>query len=889
MINIDDYKPLCPGCFEDKGDTTQCPHCKFDESKGRSALFLPYRTILKEQYIVGRELGKPGGFGITYLAFDCNLEICVAIKEYFPKEIACRGRDTKSIEPDLVDNHDDYQNGLKGFREEARRLAKFQKDSPNPNIVSVKTSFYENGTGYFVMEYYPGRNLCEFLHENGGRVSESVAMDLMMPVLDGLREVHRHGFVHRDIKPANIYITNDGRPILIDFGISRLITRSSRSMTAIVSEGYAPYEQYGRQARQLIMLSVNDKSSKQKEIDNFKYKSSANKCAVLILNVTSHPSNGWTVAAFTDEGKFISKELLEGVDNKLSIELNKVESDEDKEKITELAASYLGLTGRQGSWTDIYACGATLYTMVTGEVPLFARFRMAHDNLAAPDKLNSTVSPGFSKAILNAMAVEPKDRPKDVEGFQGILKPKEEEGPQPPEQEEAPKPPIPAWLWGAGGLGIGAIIAVVVILFMIKSGKESADSFYGGDKLAAEQEKSKEVLKKMTANNDKDRSFKVNPAKQTGTLKIESEPSFAGIYIEDKYYGKTSDAILTLEASVYEVTVKKEGYKDATKKVVVNGGKEQILKLNLESKASTVKVESEPSSAGIYIGGEYYGKTPGSINVIKPGYLTIDLKLDGYKKWSKRIQVEAGKDKEVSAVLISSGPAATYTDNVTGMEFVYVKEGCYQMGDTFGDGDDNEKPVHEVCLDGFYIGIYEVTQGQWKDVMGYNPSNSKRGRNYPVEMVSSYDAQAFIKKLNQKTGKTYSLPTEAEWEYAARSGGKREKYAGQSSESELEHCAWYISNSKVYTTHPVGLRKPNRLGIYDMAGNVYEWCQDVYNVDAYRKHHRNNPIYNKSGSYRVFRGGCWSEHPSDLRASNRAYDTPSERNGALGFRLTRTP
>jgi len=230
----------------------------------------------------------------------------------------------------------------------------------------------------------------------------------------------------------------------------------------------------------------------------------------------------------------------------------------------------------------------------------------------------------------------------------------------------------------------------------------------------------------------------------------------------------------------------------------------------------------------------------------------------------------------------------TYADSVTGMEFVLVNGGCFEMGDTFGDGDSDERPVHEVCVDNFYIGKYEVTQGQWEEVMGSNPSVFKKGHNYPVEHVSWNDVQEFIRKLNRKTGKNYRLPTEAEWEYAARSRGKKEKWAGTSTKSELREYAWYSKNSKG-KTHPVGQKRPNSLGLYDMSGNVWERVQDIYSKKAYRKHQRNNPIYKENGSDRVIRGGSWYNNPDYLRAANRFFDLPDYRDGYVGFRLSRSP
>ncbi len=214
------------------------------------------------------------------------------------------------------------------------------------------------------------------------------------------------------------------------------------------------------------------------------------------------------------------------------------------------------------------------------------------------------------------------------------------------------------------------------------------------------------------------------------------------------------------------------------------------------------------------------------------------------------------------------------------VEFVAVSKGCFQMGDAFGDGQSDEKPVHEVCVDGFQIGKYEVTQGQWQAVMGKNPSFHK-GENYPVDNVSWNDAQEFISKLNQQSGKQYRLPTEAEWEYAARSGGKPEKFAGG---DNVQALAWNALNSGA-VTHSVGEKAPNGLGIHDMSGNLWEWCQDWRNDSFYKSSPRNNPGGPPTGSARVNRGGSWNLDPSYVRVSNRSWGEPNNRSYFLGLRL----
>ncbi|MBM4053321.1 MAG: formylglycine-generating enzyme family protein [Planctomycetes bacterium] len=224
------------------------------------------------------------------------------------------------------------------------------------------------------------------------------------------------------------------------------------------------------------------------------------------------------------------------------------------------------------------------------------------------------------------------------------------------------------------------------------------------------------------------------------------------------------------------------------------------------------------------------------------------------------------------------------TDSSLDFEFVLVKGGCFKMGDDEIDA----KPVHEVCLDDFYISKYEVTQGQWKNVMGSNPSHFRKGDNYPVEQVSWHDVQKFLRKLNRKTKQNYRLPTEAEWEYAAKSGGRDEEWAGTNTEEKISDYLWYSHNSGDQT-HPVGQKIPNGLGIYDMSGNVWEWCSDVYGYDYYAKSPRNNPQGPNSGNSRILRGSSWCDSPRILHIAKRRYYPPSFKYNYLGFRLAKTP
>ncbi|MDR1814679.1 MAG: SUMF1/EgtB/PvdO family nonheme iron enzyme [Tannerella sp.] len=225
----------------------------------------------------------------------------------------------------------------------------------------------------------------------------------------------------------------------------------------------------------------------------------------------------------------------------------------------------------------------------------------------------------------------------------------------------------------------------------------------------------------------------------------------------------------------------------------------------------------------------------------------------------------------------------TETDNGVDFEMLYVAGGTFTMGCTSeqgGDCWDGEKPAHQVTLSGYYIGKYEVTQAQWKAVMGNNPSDFK-GDNLPVENVSWNDVQEFIRKLNAQTGKNYRLPTEAEWEFAARGGNQSRgyKYSGSNT---ADNVAWYCDNSGG-KTHPVGTKQANELGIYDMSGNVLEWCSDWY--DSYSSASQTNPRGASTGSNRVLRGGSCYYDSLFTRVSNRNCNYPDDRYNHCGFRL----
>ena len=309
----------CPNCMKALASHEDiCPACQFDVAgyEERSSCLKPF-TVLQNKYMIGRVIGV-GGFGITYIGWDLNLQTYIAIKEYFPDSFASRDTSAANGTTQVIANEsktDVYNKGLKRYVEEAQNLSRFYQLQ---GIVSVKDFFYENGTGYIVMEYINGINLKQYLKNCGGRLDEATVLALMKPVLESLYEIHKAGLVHRDISPDNIMVDNTGKIKLIDFGSARgKSAETDKTYTVILKHGYAPSEQYYAK-------------------------------------------------------------------------------------------------GNQGPWTDIYSLCATMYKMLTGNVPPNSVERMENDEYVSPSACGVTVSKRTEMVLAKGLAVKVADRYQDI-------------------------------------------------------------------------------------------------------------------------------------------------------------------------------------------------------------------------------------------------------------------------------------------------------------------------------------------------------------------------------------------------------------------------------------------------------------------------------------------
>jgi formylglycine-generating enzyme required for sulfatase activity len=358
---------------------------------------------------------------------------------------------------------------------------------------------------------------------------------------------------------------------------------------------------------------------------------------------------------------------------------------------------------------------------------------------------------------------------------------------------------------------------------------------------------------------------------KTGSLYIETDPPQAMIRLNDKVYGFTPKVISDLPYGQYSVTLEKPEFTKEVRQVIINDVKPFQLQVSLYS-GKDITFNSKPEGAKVYINQKYEGDTPLKIN-LKFGFHLVKIRKDNLA-YVKNLEVFQSTRSNQTYDLV--GYNDPFENNM-----VFVKGGSFIMGDSIGEGNKEEQPIHKVTLNDFYISKFEVTQAQWNAIYGHNPSHFKGCDDCPVERVSWLDAVEFISILNELTGQFYRLPTEAEWEYAAKGGqkGKGYRYAGN---NNINFVSWYKVNSGA-KTHPVGTLKPNELGLYDMSGNVWEWVYDWF--ELYTDSPKINPTGPKNGEYKIVKGGSWFGHVGGSRISTRASDDQSNRRSYIGFRL----
>lgn len=782
---------LCPGCFADKGQTNPCPHCCYDEEAKRDPLILLHRTKLHGRYLVGRVLGKPGGFGITYLGWDLDLQTRVAIKEYLPRDLARRSRDQATVAVRYQDDGELFRYGLEQFLREARSLAQLH----HTNIVRVHHFFEANGTAYLVMDYYQGLSLAAYLEQRDRRIPEEQAKQLMLPIMDGLRVVHAEGLLHQDIKPWNIYLTDlesgGMLPVLLDFGAARqAIAERSGSLLEVLTPGYAACEQYQRK-------------------------------------------------------------------------------------------------GQQGPWTDVCGAAAVLYRLVTGKVPPEANEHRDEDKLKPAAAFG--VSQRLSDALAAGLALAVTERPQTVQDFQMRLW---GNGPQPPSAD--PQPTARSWPAALGIililLGLGVWGWYLVSSDLSQNRRDADDRAFA----AARDE-------------DTDHAYQ-------GYLDNYCSANGCGHSSEaNQRLRELLDARKRQAADDSAFTVARGADTDRAYQAYLDNctayGCGHSPEANERLKELNSKRQAQQADLFDYATAERLGTAAAFRN-----YLAICAANGCFK----RTEALANLDRLARLELII--PA-----------LVRVEAGSFSMGCQPGEKgcnsderDHHERP-HQVRVSAFELGKYEVTLAQFRafvDATGYQ-TEAERGegcyllesdiwtkrntfswRNVgfaqsddsPVVCVSWNDAQAYVAWLSQKTGQTWRLPSEAEWEYAARAGTQTPYSTGTcistdqanyNGKNDYNYCLpWYGVNHM--RTQAVGQYPANPWGIYDMHGNVWEWVEDCYHINYNGAPTDGRAWRNEVCHKRVNRGGSWYGEASKLRSANRDRDETSSRYNTLGFRVART-
>ena len=499
-----------------------------------------------------------------------------------------------------------------------------------------------------------------------------------------------------------------------------------------------------------------------------------------------------------------------------------------------------GSSDRWGPWTDFYALGATLYNLLTNENP--GNLDIEEDGEAA-FKFPPAVSSSTRLLIQWLMSPKRKDRPQNVSairncmsqlGINALPSLSPSVG-NPPAMAVAANPHKPA-----AAIESGDVAAQTGFGLNSKTGKTSSKEETQIEAGRANSSAYKTLIL-QNSNATEGQSSVISPLYKNNT--DQKKKGNIG-----KWMVVMLSALLLIAAFVFLVKSMDDD----------SGNQSKTHKTAVSAKKNASEAKEGPSTI--------------SDNVQVP-----ERNAETNQKTSTNEEASSASSKQ-------ENPARNLTFTVGGVSFtmVYVPGGTFTMGATSEQGSDawnDEKPTHSVMLSSYYIGQTEVTQALWTAVMGSNPSEF-RGDRRPVESVSWNDCQTFISRLNAKTGKNFRLPTEAEWEYAARgghSGGS--KYAGS---ENISNVAWYDDNSGG-ETHNVATKSPNGLGIYDMSGNVWEWCQDWYG--NYSSSSQTNPKGPSNGGYRVYRGGCWYFSARLCRVSDRCFNTPSYSSYLLGLRL----
>ena len=845
-----------------------------EESTPKQALPLGHRL---QNYRIDGVLGV-GGFGVAYLAAHATLGHRVAIKEYLPNEFAVR--DGTTVHPKSASDRSDFEWGLTRFLDEAKTLARFE----HRNLVRVRDYFEANRTAYIVMDYEDGEPLDRLL-ERRGTLTEAQLKRVLLPIVDGLREVHGAGFLHRDIKPSNVFVRReDESPVLLDFGAARqALGRKSRSLTAVASAGYSPPEQYESDGNQgpwtdVYALSAlcykaitgstpMDVLDRQREIFR-------NRRADPLPRPADNPPEGY------------SRSFLEAVDWGLRL------SEEDRPQtlddwVTRLDAPQdtgpgVPLSSREPSrrrGVSRWAIGGSLAAAAAVAAAVVFWF-MAGGPSREPQPAEQVgeqaplPAPAGPELQTGGTDMSTPGEPMDLQGGSAILV-----------VTTAPE--------GVEVALEGQVVGrTPVELRGLRAGAYSVTlrhPDYGTVRLDDQRLADGRVLRIVR-----------EMTRATGALTIITQPADAWIERDGERLAEGTPVTLeNLQAGSARLVLGAHEHRSVTVQVdVPKDGVAMLERTLVPIPYGTLTLEVVPADATV--------KLPD----IEPAYRAgmrlpegehrVTARRPGYREVTQTVVVSG--DTRTRIALALNQPGETFSDALAsggaGPEMVVVPEGSFRMGCVSGrDCEDDEHPVHQVTIpQPFALSVYEVTFADWEACanaggcsrhLPRDPAGWGRG-NRPVNAMSWEDAQSYVSWLSRETGEVYRLPSESEWEYAARAGTATSYSWGNEIGWNRANCDGCGSQWDEEGAAPVGSFPANRWGLHDMHGNVWEWTGDCYN-DSYTGAPGDGSAWLRGDcAARVLRGGSWFDNPGFLRAADRSRYSTGNRSYYLGFRVART-
>ena len=894
---------------------------------------LPVGTVLRD-FTVQAVIGH-GGFGVVYRAGHNDLDLTVAIKEFLPVELAVR--EGATVRPRSGTVRKLFEDGLRRFRDEAQMLVGFDS---HPSIVSCREFFRMHGTAYLVMAYEDGRSLAEVLasREAKGRpFTESDLLAVMMPLLEGLARVHEAGVLHRDIKPSNILIRKrDEQPVLIDFGAAKQATARFSKSQAPYTEGYAALEQvadagklgpwtdiYGAGAVMWRIVAGGNRPWEPPHPVRVELRSHA------ALGETEDPLPS---ASELGKGRFLPQ-LLEAIDR--CLRLRETERIQGSSELLEALRAVSDQSPTAGSAEDIRPLANRIVANRQQRRPLPVP--------AVPEQSVRWKKVGWlalaSLVVGLGLVLPPWWDPGSAESVQDQVPAWVSDGPGSEasalergevfDHASSPDRRLPNRESTQGAkraahardpLGIRA--SPVGVDSELEIGRGETDSLKAEVQRAAVQPwiRDWDALDDIN-NQDFDATARayIERYKQVPEASVWVAQA-EGLLSKLREFGETVRDQGPDGVSGDRIG---EGLAAGPAEILDPGASPNLRSFNreshLETKGTTLdpnatgipsRLEEEPSGAGtgqesddrIEVRLEH---TKGSFvqpwirdwdaldDMKDPGFAaTARAYIEQYKQvpeasvWVARAEALLTEPRGLEAADRPPQGVGDSWTNSLGMEFAWIPAGSFLMGSPSNEGGrQKDEQQHGVRIsEGLWMKTHEVTQGEWVAVMGENPSNFKRcGGRCPVERVSWDDAQEYIRRLNgweSGRGYRYRLPTEAEWEYAARAGTVGPRYG------KLNEVAWRFGWKSSDRPKPVGLKRANRWGLHDMLGNVWEWTADWYG--KYPVETVKDPRGPGKGSHRVRRGGSWNALAHNVRSAARSSFSPGRRVDDVGFRLVRT-